>query len=647
MEALPQLALDLVCQYLAYSEPRRASLLAFASASRICRAAAWRELFSQVSINVDDAQLHQRLEQLECMLEKAKSRTCVRVLKLGVSTAYQTGREDGEAEDAFGSLMRLVPNFHPINPLRERKPRTKPRPEEWWQPLARFISSIHLKDFTWASTEQIPRCILSVLNEQIPSCRLHVHEFELQSLHQRETLQDIDETEYMLASSPCLYSIVASYSLYDTSGYANYNGEATLRLAAGLAPNLKHVCVWDNARMSSGEISPRRRDARLEWRGFHPQSGSEWCETPEIKGQLQSLAIDAIHTVSGSQLKSWENHTDFSVLRSLQFTRQIELDILQDLATLAEQDGLSCLRALDLPAVSWEEEELAEVAPTMTRLFLSLHPLVELGIVGVGVSNFEAILGRHGGNLQILRVEKFILSPHQVTQLRDSCLNIRKLSIEILRSAGDHVEVEIYRTLGSMRNLESLSLKLQCTDYRSGDGPDDPEVLMMPSDDEENEEAMAIAIRQVFINAAVDESLAQSIFRQVLAAHDSVKAGLPPRLDIIRLRVGGAPAVNDQRMSPDFEGILAWIGRSWICRRDPRDTHRSNLTIEEVNSDARLSEGKRLEDDMEELWGSEQYADVWKALWPETGAGWKREWKSIPLVVDADNFTGTETFLRR
>lgn len=619
IEALPQLVLSSVCEYLAHGEPRRASLLAFASTSRTCRAASWRERFAQVSIDVDDAQFHQRLEQLERILDEAKSRVCVRVLKLGASTVYQTGREDGEAEDAYGSWNRFVPKFHPIRQLREWKPKTEPRPDEWWQPLVRFISSVHLKDLMWASTEQMPRCILAVLNEKIPGCRLHVHGFDLRSLHQREPLQDIDDTEYMLATSPCLYSIVAPYSTYDTRGCANYNGEATLLLAAGQAPNLKHICVWDNSVMSSGELRSQRRDARPKWRGFHPQSGSEWCEIPGSKGQLQSLAIHALRAVSGSQFVSWERHVDFSVLRSLQLARQIELDLLQNLANLAERDGLSRLKALGLPAISCEYEDRVEGEWTMTRLFLSLHPLVELGIVGAGVPTFEAILKRHGDKLQVFRVKDFILSPRQITQLRDSCPNMRELSIEILRTSGDHIEVETYRTLGSMRSLQTLSLTLQCTDYRYSDGPDDPVLLMLPSDDKEDQEAMATTIRQVFINAAIDESLARSISHHILTSHSSTKANLPPSLNTIHLRVGNAPVLNGQTMGPDFEAILAWIGRRWVCRRDPRDSHQSDFSVGEVDSDVRIGSGEELDDEMDELAGSEQFADVWRALWPGTG----------------------------
>lgn len=443
----------------------------------------------------------------------------------------------------------------------------------------------------------------------------------------------------MLATSPCLYQIAAPYSTWDAIGCANYNGEAVLKLSAGLAPNLKHVCVWDNSLMSSGEIHPQR-DARLQWGGFHPQSDSEWREMPETKGRLQSLAIDAIRAVSGVQLASWICHTDFSVLQSLHLARQIELDVLRQLADLAERDGLSRLRSLHLPAIACEYEGRVDAESAMARLYTSLCPLVELSVMGPGTTSFEAILEHHGDSLQALCVEHLILSAHQVAQLRDSCPKLNHLSIEILRSTGDHVEVVTYRTLGCTRNLETLSLKLECTDCREADGPDAYAPSCVPSEDIEDQEAMATAMRRVFVNAAVDRSLAQSIFREILAAHASAKADLPPRLNVMHLRVGDVPVLNDQRMGPGFEGVLTWIGRSWACRRDPRDTHQNDLTLQEIDSDARLCNGERLEDDMDQLSGSEQFAGVWEAVWPAAGGGWKEEWHGVPLAGDS----GPDTF---
>ncbi|KAJ4983398.1 hypothetical protein SVAN01_11090 [Stagonosporopsis vannaccii] len=635
MEALPPLASGLVCKYLLHNEPHKASLLAFASTSRACRAAAWRELFAEVSIDIDDLQFDQRLTKLECILDEANSRACIKVLKLSMRTDRQIERNEDEIEGTYGSGAKLVPNIHSIRPIPEWRPQTWPQADKCWETLAQFISTLHLKELVWASTRELPRCIISVLNKQLPTCRLHIYGFDLRSLHQRGTLQDIEETEYLLATSPCLYSISAPYSRYDASGCANYNGEATLRLSSGLAPNLRHVCVWDNSVMSSGEIRSRS-NARPDWRGFHPQSDRDWRELPEIKGQLQSLTVHARYAVSGLQLASWERHTNFSILRSLQLANQIELDVLRQLTDLAEQDGLACLRSLSVPAIACEYEERANAELMMTRLCASLQPLVELSVVGPGVTSFEAILKRHGDNLQVFCVKGLIMSAPQVVQLRDVCPMIRKLSLEIMRSAGDQIEVAIYRTLGSMRNLENLSLMLHCTDYRPGDGPDDPVLLTMPSDDKDDQEAMAFAIRQVFVNAALDRNLARSICENISAAHALVKGALLLTLNSIRLRIGSVPALNDQIMGPDFESIIAWIGRSWLCRRDPRDTHRSELIIDEVDGSTRLCHGKRLEDDIEELSGSEQYADIWRALWPKTGAGWKEEWHSIPLASDSE-----------
>ena len=64
-----------------------------------------------------------------------------------------------------------------------------------------------------------------------------------------------------------------------------------------------------------------------------------------------------------------------------------------------------------------------------------------------------------------------------------------------------------------MRYLESLLLILKCTNYYKNNGLDAPCILGWTSDNKEGREAMAIAIRQVLINAAVNETLAKSIFQ--------------------------------------------------------------------------------------------------------------------------------------
>lgn len=70
------------------------------------------------------------------------------------------------------------------------------------------------------------------------------------------------------------------------------------------------------------------------------------------------------------------------------------------------------------------------------------------------------------------------------------------------------------------------------------------------------------------------------------------------------------------------------------------ETHQTDVKIEEVNKNTRPCNGKLLENNMEELSGSKQFADIWKTLWPDTGGGWKEAWHSFPLARDADTFTG-------
>ncbi|EUC44384.1 hypothetical protein COCMIDRAFT_27262 [Bipolaris oryzae ATCC 44560] len=165
--------------------------------------------------------------------------------------------------------------------------------------------------------------------------------------------------------------------MHDESGCANYNGEAALQLSAGLVPKLKHVCMWENIRIPSREIT-RQKPIRPQWQGLHPQSDSEWREMPQTKDAIQGLAIHAF-----------------------------------------------------------------------------------------------------------------------------------------------------------------LPLTLKRTGYREEDGQNAPCIRMLPLNDGKDQEAMAITMRQVLINAAVYESLAQSIFQQMPVTHTLVEVGLPPKLDFAFLHGWG------------------------------------------------------------------------------------------------------------
>jgi hypothetical protein len=70
-----------------------------------------------------------------------------------------------------------------------------------------------------------------MLHNDLPRSRLHVHTFSLRSLfQQRDRLHDIDDDEYVLATSPSLYSICVASIYLDSDGNLDYNEDAALRI---------------------------------------------------------------------------------------------------------------------------------------------------------------------------------------------------------------------------------------------------------------------------------------------------------------------------------------------------------------------------------------------------------------------------------
>jgi hypothetical protein len=104
----------------------------------------------------------------------------------------------------------------------------KTRGIDAWKSTAQLLATCAgLKDFYWESTDQVPRCVLDMLHNDLPRSRLHVHTFSLRSLfQQRDGLHDIDDDEYVLATSPSLYSICVASIYLDSDGNLDYNEEA-------------------------------------------------------------------------------------------------------------------------------------------------------------------------------------------------------------------------------------------------------------------------------------------------------------------------------------------------------------------------------------------------------------------------------------
>jgi hypothetical protein len=115
---------------------------------------------------------------------------------------------------------------------------------------------------------------------------------------------------------------------------------------------------------------------------------------------------------------------------------------------------------------------------------------------------------------------------------------------------------------------------------------------------------MAVATRKVFINAAVDEHLAQDIFQRTLAAQAATtRATLPPKFSCIALWVDTTRVRNHLGTDGDFEGLLRWIGKGWICRPKPSDAQQIEISLTETYKRA-LRRWDTISNYMDKLFGS-------------------------------------------
>jgi hypothetical protein len=103
-----------------------------------------------------------------------------------------------------------------------------------------------LKDLTYNCAERLAPCILEVIQQQLPRCRLHYNTFYLESLFLFDKFDaptDLDGYEVALATSPNLYSISASIERFGVG--PDYTEEGIRDLAYSLAPNLKSIYLFD------------------------------------------------------------------------------------------------------------------------------------------------------------------------------------------------------------------------------------------------------------------------------------------------------------------------------------------------------------------------------------------------------------------
>lgn len=390
------------------------SVRAFAGVSRYCHALARPQIFETLKITVKDSEgLGDLVESLQQTLERNEGHKFVKRLEV-----------DGEL--------------------------TYP-PDDAWQPLATLIERLpSLADLVFLSRNQFPQCMLEALHRHHPTCRLHIHNFLLRSLNDPFP----GTYEFQLVTSPCLLSIKTGHNRKLSASYAKLSRDAVMHMVSRLAPNLREVTLTLPIRFVAPGNMPLP-----PWGGFGLDKEPTTTETPQ-RGALRHLQIQYPGSLGREDLEAWAEHTDLSVLEILKLGTTSRASLFDYLATEVD---FSCLKDLVISGTHIHRSYSA-----VQRLLRKLRPLSSLTIEDWHEDFvIEDILEPHGPSLIELSLENKIVGPIEpvkqfdLSNIAQSCSSLRYLALALNRTQGNLNEVNLYRTLGSMPQLESVSLSLE------------------------------------------------------------------------------------------------------------------------------------------------------------------------------------------
>ncbi|KAJ5613929.1 hypothetical protein N7528_007583 [Penicillium herquei] len=371
---------------------------------------------------------------------------------------------------------------------------------------------------------------------------------------------------------------------------------------------------------------------------------------------LKHLSLEASHDVNTSRFdllqSTWQNMIDnhepkpVAQLESLTISsNKVEGDLLVKVAAAGD---LSRLRSLD---VSWNRvtPNLANIAglfPNLERLFihvifktghdvtptyndelidgiLALRPLKYLDIRGLrDAETLDRIIQHHGPSLKGLslfpnRLRQYPrLTPLELREMAIRCPNLEELRFQVTRSGGNQDECEIYKAFGHFPNLQKLFLDLDF-DARPNLPPRTGNRVAGDPD----------ALRQTFINAAMDENLALQIWSIIKTNN--------PHLKYLRLL-----PIGSDIFAPDEHYLLFCLARSYLLTHYNLE-HPGVPVIEQIGKREWVvtkTMGKTIVKNIisdGQLNLSYRVVSVLKEIWPQVTvpkrSDWWTCWTSFPL----------------
>ena len=528
------------------------------------------------------------------------------------------------------------------------------------EPLAELIRRCTgLRDVYWSHDVQFAPCLLRVLREALPLCRLHVTAFELDSLavDLERPAQDVDTHEYALATFRNLSSVTVPFTVYNGGSKAEYSREAVLQMVKeGLAPNLKEVHLIE---MRDEEQPPDRYvedKRRPPWRGiFVDRDQNEPSDAPSKLGRLEIFTLEPACI---ENFRPWASSPLFANLRSLHL-RQVDAETLAQASRLKFPSLKSLVIGLKVdfgPDRGDQEDDECKTIDSAAATFLeSLPSLESVHISGLFARDaLWAALVHHSKTLHTLSITPheptvpgWRITPDTIRLISLQCPNIRDLRLRIPRTMGDSREVAIYKAIGRLLpHLTRLSLELDCF-AAWGFNPEQSSDDLSDDERASPEERAALdrkRTRDILLSAAVDETLTRAIFNTIREAHPSSSCSSP----LVRLKI--TPFLEYfLRALPDLEPVVFSMMREWVCVRDPTATAPGSreemlaqrLVVQEMNPVARRNLLAMYCDPEVRDIRLGGCKDVFRELWPareeyvdeETGRI-EIDWHSFPLEIE-------------
>jgi hypothetical protein len=642
MASLPLEILELIADRV--EAAHRPSLFAFSLASKACYNAAAFLIFQNISIMIETPEGLQRDagRLFETLLRTDAARHVHSITVRGAfrldtkktDTSSDTGSRSRPWKPEIAEILDEEEYMHYSGENNagcryvvydERVIEESSAEDMAWAPFLDVLqATVGLRDLIYECRNQLPPSLLRTLHKH-PSCRLHHLTFRFRTL-----LWGVPYPyEMELATSPSLHRVNVVYTDQDSDADFDYNADAVMELA-GLAPNLKEVTIL---KIHSPLASSQRSERRPPWQGLPGYSR-------EMVGSLTSLSIlyPELDT-----LQKWAKHTDFTKLQHLRIGtgfRETSLGVSsEEMEWIARNISLPSLKTLFIDL----DRRAANVNHAI-RFFQSLEPLEELSINGpMEARMLKVVLTHHGPTLKKLSMVpdesrtnmRDRNTEDRVTQIQALCPVLENLAIPVYHEKSSASETAVYKCFSKMASLRSLFLILDCAPWRIDQDPTyDPHF--------EGEDDQVISsihycvvkrghLKDHFINSAVDEGLARSIWMKI------TQDKIGKRLERLKLWTKGT-----FRTGPVEYGMIDVFtkstARSWLIEGSLRDD--GEVTVKELMQRAREEESlfvPAAEHRDPNATGAVKFASqvlkTFESIWPPKpdSRDWRDDWASFPL----------------